>query len=135
MLKVIDASRERHKFLFCGYVLMPNHGHALIWPRPPQPISDALPDVKKVSAQRLHRARRTHGRFWQHQFWDRFVRNAKEFRERLDYMHMNPVRRGLVKRPQDGRWSSYNNVSLDKAAVAACPIQIDYVRLPEGYRG
>ncbi len=66
------------------------------------------------------------------------MRHAKEYRERLDYMHMNPVRRGLAKRPQDGSrpaGSSYNNFSLDKAVVAACPIQIDYVRLPEGYRG
>jgi len=114
---------------------MPDHWHALIWPIPPLPISDALHDVKKVSAQRLHRARRTHGPFWQHQFWDRFVRNTKEYRERLDYMHLNPVKRGLVRRPQDRRWSSYNNFSLDKTVVAACPIRIDYVRLPEGYRG
>jgi hypothetical protein len=32
------------------------------------------------------------------------------------------------------RWSSYNNFASDKATVAACPIQIDYVRLPLGYR-
>ena len=70
----------------------------------------------------------------QHQFRDRFVRNEKEFGERLGYMHMNPVRKGLVKRPEDWRWSSYNSFALDKATVAACPIQIDYVRLPPGYR-
>lgn len=63
------------------------------------------------------------------------MRHAKEFRERLDYMHLNPVRRGLVKRPEEWQWSSYNNFSLDKAVVATCPIRIDYVRLPEGYRG
>jgi hypothetical protein len=47
---------------------------------------------------------------------------------------LNPVRKGLVKRPEDGRWSSYNNFALDKVTVAACPIQIVYVRLPLGYR-
>jgi putative transposase len=135
LLDVINESRSRLKFLLCGYVLMPDHWHALIWVPPPLCISDALHDVKKVSAQRLHRARRTRGPFWQHQFWDRFVRNDKELHERLDYMHMNPVRKGLAKRPQDWRWSSYNNFSLDRAIVAACPTQIDYVRLPEGYRG
>jgi len=135
ILQVIDESRRRLKFLFCGYVLMPDHGHALIWPIPPLPISDALHDVKKLSAQRLHRRRRTQGPFWQYQFWDRFVGRAEEFRERLDYRHMNPVRKGLAKRAEDWRWSSTNNFSLDKAVVAACPIQIDYVRLREGYRG
>jgi len=53
---------------------------------------------------------------------------------RLQYMHLNPVRKELVKRPDDWRWSSYNNFALDKATVAACPIQIDYVRLPLGYQ-
>lgn len=135
MIEVLEASRRRLKFLLCGYVLMPDHCHVLIWPRHALLISQVLHDVKNVSALRLHAVRGSEGPLWQHQFWDRFVRNATEFNARLEYMHMNPVRKGLVKRPQDWRWSSYNNFALDKATVAACPIQIDYVRLPEGYGG
>ena len=60
--------------------------------------------------------------------------DEEEFNHRLGYLHLNPLRKGLVKRPEDWRWSSYNNFALDKATVAACPIPIDYVRLPEGYR-
>jgi hypothetical protein len=36
-------------------------------------------------------------------------------------MWLNPVRKGLVKRPEDWRGSSYNNPVLDKATVAPCP--------------
>jgi len=135
LLGVLEAARRRLGFLLCGYVLMPDHWHALIWPQAPRLISQVLHDVKKVAALRLHAARGSRGPLWQHQFWDRFVRDAKEFHARLEYMHMNPVRKGLVKRPEDWRWSSCNNFALDKARVAACPIAIDYVRLPEGYRG
>ena len=92
-------------------------------------------DVKKVSARRLHERRGAGGPLWQHQFWDRFVRHAKEYTDRLVYMHLNPVRRGLVAKPWQWPWSSYNNFALEKETVARCPIQIDYVRLPEGYRG
>jgi hypothetical protein len=49
-------------------------------------------------------------------------------------MHLNAVKKGLVKQREDWRWSNYNNFALDKAKAAACPIQIDYVRLPLGYR-
>ena len=49
-------------------------------------------------------------------------------------LSLNHVKKGLVTRQEDWRWSSYNNFALDKATVAACPIQIDYVRLPLGYR-
>jgi hypothetical protein len=69
---------------------------------------------------------------WQHQYWDRFVRHAKEFAERLEYMHLNPVKKGLARRPEGWRWSSDNNFALDKATVAPCPIQIDCVTLPLG---
>jgi len=53
------------------------------------------------------------------------------------------VKKGLEKRCSHGQcssdrgffrgWSSCNNFALDNATVAACPIQIDYVRLPLGY--
>jgi hypothetical protein len=61
--------------------------------------------------------------------------HARQFHQRLDYMHWNPVRKGLVNKPADWQWSSYNNFAVDAKVVADCPIQIDDVRLPEGYRG
>ena len=60
------------------------------------------------------------------------MRDEKEFNERLAYLHLNPVKKGRVKRREDWRWSSYNSFALDEATVAACPIQIDDVRLPIG---
>jgi REP element-mobilizing transposase RayT len=134
IVDVLEASRRRLGFMLCGYVLMPDHWHALIWPRYPLLIGQVLHDVKKITTLRLHARRGSRGPLWQHQFWDRFVRHEREFQERLEYMHLNPVRKGLVERPEDWRWSSYNNFALDKATVAACPIQIDYVQLPLGYR-
>ncbi len=44
------------------------------------------------------------------------------------------TRKGLVERPEDRRWSSCDHFALDKATVGACPIQIDDVRSPLGYR-
>ena len=47
---------------------------------------------------------------------------------------MNPVRKGLIEKPEQWHWSSYNNFSLDKSIVASSSIQIDYVHLPDNYR-
>ena len=134
IFKVLETSRRRLGFLLCGYVLMPDHWHALIWTGYPLLMWQVLHDVKQVTTLRFHALRRSQGPFWQHPFGDRLVRHEKEFNDRRQYMHLNPVRKGWVKRPQDWRWSSYNNFALDKATVAGCPLQIDYVRLPEGYR-
>lgn len=135
ILKAFEESRRRLGFLICGYVLMPDHWHALLWPRHPLTISRIVQDVKYVSSRRLNHERGSSGTLWQHQFWDRFVRHGKEFNDRLTYMHLNPVRKGLVARPDDWPWSSYRNFSLDESALASCPLEIDYVRLPDSYRG
>jgi hypothetical protein len=54
------------------------------------------------------------------------------FDDELENMHLNAVRKALVKRSEDGRRSGYNNFGLD--TIAARPIQIDDVRLPLGHR-
>jgi REP-associated tyrosine transposase len=138
LIGALEGARRRLGFLLCGYVLMPDPaaaGHALIWLGYPLSISAAIHDVKKVSARKLHGMRGTQGPLWQHQFWDRFVRHGKEFADRLTYMHLNPVRKGLVMNPEDWPWSSYNNFALDADRVRGCPIRIDHVRLPDAYRG
>ena len=109
--------------------------YALIWPRHPLTVSRVVSEVKSEAAKRVNRLRERKGALWQHQFWDRFVRHKREYGERLNYMHDNPVRKGFVKKPEDWRWSSFRNFSLSAAERAASPIQIDYVELPESYRG
>jgi len=103
ILETIARMRERVGFLPCGYVLMPDHWHALIWSRFPVTISGVIQNVKRASSFKLNRLRSGRGLVWQHQFWDRFLRHAQELRERLDYMDFNPVRKGLVKHPEDSR--------------------------------
>src|SRR5689334_25396562 len=50
----LDESRRKLGFLLCGYVIMPNHWHALIWTTFPLTISRAIQDVKWTSASSLN---------------------------------------------------------------------------------
>jgi putative transposase len=134
LLKCLERSRSRLGFLLCGYVLMPDHWHALIYCQAPLTISRVMEDLKSTSSRQINRHRHRKGTLWQHQFWDRFVRSQQEFHERLEYMHYNPVRRGLVGKPEEWRWSSCNNFSLDPTVIKTCPIRIDYVHLSGEYR-
>ncbi len=135
LIEALAGARRRQGFLLYGYVWMPDHWHALLWTGYPLTISQVVHDLKKVAGRKLQERRGTHAPLWQHQFWDRFERHAKEFNDRLVYRHFNPARKGLVNKPEDWRWSSGNHFSLDRATVEGCPIRIDYVRLPEEYRG
>jgi hypothetical protein len=46
-------------------------------------------------------------RFWQRRFYDFNVWSVRKKNEKMNYMHFNPVKRGLVKDPQDWPWSSH----------------------------
>jgi putative transposase len=47
-------------------------------------------------------------RFWQPRFYDFNVFTEKKKREKLEYMHANPVTRRLVRNPKDWPWSSFS---------------------------
>ena len=69
---------------------------------------------------------------WQGRFFDRALRTVKEYHEKVEYIHWNPVGRGLVKRPEEWKWSSaveYAGVSGEEQE-RRCGLQIDRVRLP-----
>src|SRR5208283_1631785 len=53
--------------------------------------------------------------FWQARFYDFNVWTTKKRVEKLRYMHRNPVKRGLVRSPEQWRWSSYRFYFLDEA--------------------
>jgi hypothetical protein len=45
--------------------------------------------------------------FWQRRFYDFNVWRSRKLKEKLDYMHRNPVQRRLVTHPKDWPWSSW----------------------------
>jgi len=49
----------------------------------------------------VNRYRGADGELWQPRFFDGALRNVKEYNEKVEYIHLNPVRAGLVSRPED----------------------------------
>ena len=62
-------------------------------------------------------------RFWQPRFYDFNVWSEKKVREKLEYMHANPVTRKLVVHPKDWPWSSWSFYAKGDAGL----VQIDAV--------
>jgi len=60
-----------------------------------------------------------HYRVWQRRFYDFNVWTDRKIREKLDYMHNNPVERRLVEKPGDWPWSSWRFYYLQDSAVLA----------------
>ncbi|MFZ3201788.1 MAG: hypothetical protein WA175_11640, partial [Candidatus Acidiferrales bacterium] len=49
-----------------------------------------------------------YARFWQRRFYDFNVWSPRKKNEKLNYMHFNPVKRGLVDHPREWLWTSYH---------------------------
>jgi len=104
-------------FNLYGYVVMPNHFHALIRPDGNTTISDIMRNIKSYSAKLISEACSRKGSVWQSRFYDRLVRDERDFLAKLEYMHNNPVRAGLAENPHDYEFSSYTCYSSESEGV------------------
>ncbi len=82
-------------------VVMPDHVHLLLLPKPGYTLSGVMKGIKGTTARRLNQSRRRHGTVWQDESFDRIVRDEKEFKEKLGYMYLNPVKAGLTDDPDN----------------------------------
>ena len=92
--------------------------------------------VKQSSMSAVNRRRGTEGELWQPRFFDRALRTVQEYNEKVEYIHLNPVRAGLASRPEDWRWSSYNEYAGISAEEQKkrCGLIVDRVSMPSDPR-
>jgi putative transposase len=135
--------RTELSFRIIGYILMPEHFHILLWPSElanPSQIMQKLEDrtakfiLKNLRHNRqfawcermLHRLEfpptvhhHAHHRVWPRRFYDFNVWSDNKIKEKLDYMHNNPVDRRLVEKPGDWPWSSWRFYYMEDCSVLA----------------
>ena len=90
-------------------VVMPDHLHLLLTPLAdaqgnPYSVVEILQSIKGASAHSINRALHRSGPVWQEESFDHVPRSNESFEEKLEYIRQNPVRRGLVERPEDYPW-------------------------------
>jgi putative transposase len=113
--------RIRRKFGLCvyGYVVMPEHPHLLINEPERGTLAQAMQSLKQGVARRL--ALRAADSFWQARYYDFNLWSERKFVEKLRYIHRNPVKRGLVQRPEDWACSSFRHYLNGEAG----PLEIE----------
>ena len=132
LARALARMRRKQGFVLTAWVFLPDHWHAIIYPPHPLTISRVFQSVKVSSMISINVARGESGELWQPRFFDRALRTVKEYMETVKYIHMNPVRLGLVKSPQQWRWSSFQEYAgvTGEEQERRCGLRIDRVRLP-----
>lgn len=124
--EAVDRAVGRHDYRPFAFVIMPEHVHLLVQPRQDaSSIATLLSAVKRPCSGRIKRdlvrrysplvekltVRQRPGvetfRFWQEgPGYDRNLFEPGTMIRAVDYIHCNPVRRGLCERAVDWNWSS-----------------------------
>jgi REP element-mobilizing transposase RayT len=90
-------------------VVMPDHVHMLLTPLRdengwPYSLPTILKLLKGTSARSINKLLNSTGPVWQEESFDHILRSQGSLDEKMEYIQQNPVRRGLVKRPEDYKW-------------------------------
>ena len=90
-----------------AWVVMPNHVHVVVWPRPGQTLSGILHSWKSYTSKEANKLLRRDGKtFWQTESFDHWMRDDDEQVRLVAYVENNTVKAGLCRRPEDWNWSS-----------------------------
>lgn len=97
-LKKLRSACGFNVYIYC---LMPDHFHGLIGPGASgQSLGSICGAFKSLSTREYWSW--GEGKLWQRQFFDHIIRNQQDFEETVEYIRLNPLRRGLVENP--GVW-------------------------------
>lgn len=85
---------------------MPNHIRFLATPFENVELREIAHSIKSYTAHEANKLLNCQGQFWQHEPFDRYIRNRKHFANVIRYIENNPVKAGLWEKPEDWKFSS-----------------------------
>jgi len=95
-------------FTIYDIVCMSNHVHELYRVPKKVTIAQILQMVKGQFAQKFNKMFGRTGHFWKNKPFYRIIENEEYALNTMNYFHFNPVRAGIVTRPQDWPFSGYS---------------------------
>ena len=118
----VRQAKQERPFTIRAWVVLPDHMHC-IWTLPQgdadystrwrdikRRFSRALPKMEFVNANQMQRGERG---IWQRRFWEHTILSDRDYEAHLHYVHLNPVKHGLVKHVKDWPYSSFHRFVKD----------------------
>lgn len=106
--RILERTKERYGYLLHAYVLMGNHYHLLI-ETPHANIKQIMQNLNTSYTVFVNRRHGRVGHLFQGRYKAYIVDKESYLLELGRYIHLNPVRAGIVKKPEDYKWSSYRD--------------------------
>ena len=106
---ILAEGIERFSMRLCGYCIMSNHWHMLLWPAEDGTLSDFMHWITMTHVRRWHTAHGTGGigHVYQGRYRSFPIQHNSHYLKTMQYIEANPPRSGIAKTPADWQWSSY----------------------------
>lgn len=101
---ISTCCRQQHVHIW-GYCLMPNHVHLILVPRDEAGLAKAVGETHRRYTRAINFRKKWKGFLWQGRF-SSFPMDDRHLYQAVRYVELNPVNAGLVKNPEDWKWSS-----------------------------
>ncbi len=129
-LKILKRVSEVSHCVIHAYVLMTNHIHLLLTPDDENSISQLFQLCGRQYVRYINQAYRRRGTLWEGRHKGVIIESAAYLLTCMRYIELNPVRAGIVARPEHYRWSSYGANALGESNCIVSPHD-EYVKLAE----
>ena len=150
LIENIKFYQNRYKFEILAYVIMPSHFHWIVEVNTKYgTISDVMRDIKKFTAWKIFDeidkgkykslgrifSEEARGfkdqkrKLWIARFDDEVIRNQKMFWVKLEYIHNNPIKAGLVSKAEDYKYSSARNYINNDHSIIRVNTEMGGIRL------
>ena len=106
-LELWQEVARRYGVAVHAYCLMTNHIHFLVTPQSPTAISNTMKVVGSRYARYINLHYKRTGTVWEGRHYSSLIQSEKYLLICHRYIELNPVRAGMVVRPEEYRWSSY----------------------------
>ena len=110
------SARSRTPHAVIAVVVLPDHLHAVIRMRDGGDYSRLWQDIKKGFTRRTTMPCAPSP--WQPRFWEHTIRDEEDLRRHVDYVHINPLKHGWVRRVADWPHSSFHRHVRDRVLPA-----------------
>jgi len=119
-IAVLNDNREKQRLQVHAFVVMPDHVHFVLTPAPDHSLEKCVQFIKGGFSFRAKKELGFNGEIWAAGFNEERIRSASQMHNVTEYIHQNPVKRGLAATPEEFPYSSAS-VPMDPA--------------PESFRG
>lgn len=129
-LKLLSEAKQRYGCQLFAYALMTNHVHLMVQTGSTHPISKFMQLVNTAYTVYMNWKYQRVGHIFQGRYHSILVEKESYALELTRYIHLNPVRAGMVRAPQDYPWSSYRAYTgMESNPLVDAELMLDMIDL------